>query len=146
VNVFRKAYSVAGVVLLVQWFLQLYFIAAAALNIFNANDNANDVYAAFKNADTYASLHRVNGYLAAITVLIMIGLSFGSRYPWRTTLLTGLLFLLLFVQVVLAATGGTPVIAGLHGVNALILVGLTGLLTGRNWAFRRQPEMTAPTS
>jgi len=144
-NASRKAYSVAGAVLLVQWFLQLYFIAAAALDIFNANDNANDVYAAFKNADTYASLHRVNGYLAAVTILIMIGLSIGSRYPWRTTLLTALLFLLLFVQVVLAATGGTPVIAGLHGINALILVGLTGFLTGTNWAFGRRTEMTPRT-
>lgn len=143
-NTFRKAYSVAGAILLVQWFLQLYFIAAAALHIFNANDNAKDVYAAFKNADTFASLHRLNGYLAALTILIMIGLSIGSRYPGRTTLLTGLLFVLLFVQAVLAATGGTPVIAGLHGVNALILVGLTGFLTGTNWAFRRRPEMTTP--
>ena len=63
-NIFRKAYSVFGALLMVQFFLQLYFIAAAALNIFSANDNAKDVYAAFKDADTFASLHRLNGDLA----------------------------------------------------------------------------------
>jgi Family of unknown function (DUF6220) len=144
VNTFRKAYSVAGAVLMLQFALQLYFIAAAALGIFNANDNAKDVYSAFKNVDAFASLHRLNGDLAALTILIMVGLSFGSRYPWRTTILTALLFVLLFLQVVLAALGGTPVLAGLHGVNALILIGLGGFLTGRNWAFRPQPEMATP--
>jgi Family of unknown function (DUF6220) len=144
-SIFRKAYSVAGVVLMLQFALQLYFIAAAALGIFHANDNAKDVYSALKNVDTFASLHRLNGYLAALTILILIGLSFGSRYPWRTTLLTGLLFLLLFVQVVLAALGGTPVLGGLHGINALILIGLAGYLLARNWAFRPGPE-SAPTT
>ena len=142
---FRKAYSVAGAVLMLQFALQLYFIAAAALNVFTANDNAKDVYAAFKNADTFASLHRLNGDLAALTILIMVGFSFGSRYPWRTTLLTGLLFVLLILQSVLAALGPIPVVAGLHGINALVLIGLAGALMGRNWAFRRGSE-TAPTT
>jgi uncharacterized protein DUF6220 len=146
VSIFRKAYTVAGVVLLLQFALQLYFIAGAALGIFHANDNAKDVYAAFHNVDTFASLHRLNGYLAALTILILVGLSFGSRYPWRTTLLTGLLFLLIFVQVVLAALGDTPVLGGLHGINALVLIGLAGSLVARNWAFRRGSEAatTAP--
>ena len=142
-GIFRKAYSVAGALLMLQFALQLYFIAAAALVIFSANDNAKDVYSAFKNADTFASLHRLNGDLAALTILILVGLSFGSRYPWRTTILTGLLFVLLFLQAVLAALGGTPVLAGLHGVNALILIGLGGYLTGRNWAFGRRAEDAA---
>src|SRR2546428_8981156 len=126
--------------LMVQFALQLYFIAAAALDIFAANDNAKDVYAAFKNADTFATLHRLNGDLAALTILIMVGCSFGPRYPWRTTLLTGLLFVLLVLQSVLAALGSTPVVAGLHGINALILIGLAGALISRNSAFRRRTE------
>jgi len=144
VSIFRKAYSVAGVVLMVQFALQLYFIAAAALDIFAANDNAKDVYAAFKNADTFATLHRLNGDLSALTILIMVGCSFGSRYPWRTTLLTGLLFVLLVLQSVLAGLGSTPVVAGLHGINALVLIGLAGALMGRNWAFRRGPQAAMP--
>jgi uncharacterized protein DUF6220 len=144
VNIFRKAYSVAGVVLMLQFLLQLYFIASALFTIISANDNAKDVYSAFKNSDTFAGLHAINGDLIALTILVMIGCSFGSRYPWRTTILTAVLFVLLVIQAVLAHTG-IPALSGLHGVNALILIGLGGFLTGRNWAFgRRAANATQP--
>ncbi len=134
IGIFRKAYSVFGALMMLQFFLQLYFIASALFTIIAANDNAKDVYAAFKNADTFAGLHAANGDLIGLTILIMLGLSFGARYPWRTTILTGVLFVLLVIQSFLAHV---PVgaIAGLHGINALILLGLGGYLTGRNWAF-----------
>lgn len=143
-SIFRKAYSVAGAILMLQFVLQLYFVAAAVLTIFQANDNAKDVYSAFKTADSFAGLHRANGDLLGITILVMIGCSFGARYPWRTTILTAVLFLLLVVQSILAYTG-IPLLSGLHGVNALVMIGLGGYLTGRNWAFRRGPE-AAPTT
>jgi len=139
-SIFRKAYSVFGAVMMLQFLLQLYFIAAAIFTIVNANDNAKDVYSAFKNADTFAGLHALNGDLIALTILIMVGCSFGSRYPWRTTILTGVLFVLIVIQSVLAHTG-IPIVSGLHGVNALILIGLGGYLTGRNWAFGRRAEI-----
>ncbi|TMF66666.1 MAG: hypothetical protein E6I06_10530 [Chloroflexi bacterium] len=53
------------------------------------------------------------------------------------TIVTAILFLLLFIQSILAYTG-IPLLSGLHGVNALIMIGLGGYLTGRNWAFARQ--------
>jgi len=136
-SIFRKAYSVAGAVLMIQFFAQLYLVAAALLTIFQANDNAKDVYSAFKTADTFAGIHRANGDLMGLTILIMVGCSFGARYPWRTTILTAVLFLLLVIQSILAYTG-IALLSGLHGVNALIMIGLGGYLTGRNWAFRRQ--------
>src|SRR6266853_2287110 len=122
---------------MIQFFAQLYFVAAAVITIFQANDNAKDVYSAFKTADSFAGLHRANGDLLGITILVMIGCSFGARYPWRTTILTSVLFVLLVIQAVLAHTG-IPALSGLHGVNALILIGLGGFLTGRNWAFGRR--------
>lgn len=142
--IFRKAYSVVGALLMLQFFAQLYFIAGALFTIVNANDNAKDVYAAFHNADSFAGLHAINGDVIGLTTLVMLGLSFGSRYPWRTTILTGLLFVLLVVQVLLAHTG-IPALSGLHGLNALVLVGLGGYLTGRNWAFRPTPEVASTT-
>jgi hypothetical protein len=45
---------VAVAVLMIQFFAQLYFVAVALLTIFQANDNAKDVYAAFKTADGIA--------------------------------------------------------------------------------------------
>ncbi|TMB95876.1 MAG: hypothetical protein E6J40_10900 [Chloroflexi bacterium] len=138
-SIFRKAYSVVGAILMLQFLAQLYFIAAAIFTIVNANDNAKDVYAAFKNADNFAGLHAINGDIIGLTILVMVGLSFGSRYPWRTTIPTGVLFVLLVIQSVLAHTG-IPALSGLHGINALVMIGLGGFLTGRNWAFRPQME------
>jgi hypothetical protein len=143
-GIFRKAYSVAGVVLMIQFLAQLYFVAAALLTIFQANDNAKDVYAAFKTADTFAGLHRANGDLMALTILVLVGCSFGARYRWRTTILTAVLFLLLVIQSILAYTG-IPLLSGLHGVNALIMIGLGGYLTGRNWAFSRGTSVATTT-
>jgi hypothetical protein len=140
--IFRKVYSIFGALLMLQFVLQLYFIAGALFTIVNANDNAKDVYAAFRNADSFAGLHAIGGYLVGVNLLIMLGLAFGSRFPWRTTILTGVLFVLLVVQLLLAHTG-IPALSALHGVNALIMVGLGGFLTGRNWAFGRGPAAAA---
>jgi Family of unknown function (DUF6220) len=145
-SIFRKAYSVAGAVLMLQFAVQIYLIAAAAIAIFNANDNAKDVYSAFKTADRFASAHRANGDLAALTILVMIGCSFGARYPWRTTIMTAVLFVLLVVQSALAGAGSIPLLAGLHGVNALVMIGLGGYLTSSKWAFRRSPDQAPKAS
>jgi hypothetical protein len=134
--ILRKAYSIFGALLMLQFLLQLYFIAGAIFTIVNANDSAKDVYAAFKNADGFAGLHAVNGYLVGINLLILLGLAFAARFPWRTTILTGVLFVLLLLQILLAHTG-IPALSALHGINALIMVGLGGYLTGSNWAFGR---------
>src|SRR5438552_8793597 len=119
-----------------QFFAQLYLVAAAVLAIFQADNNAKDVFSAFKTADTFAGLHRANGDLIALTILVMVGCSFGSRYPWRTTILSGILFVLLVIQSQLTYMG-TPLVSGLHGVNALILIGLGGYLPGRYLAYRQ---------
>jgi hypothetical protein len=140
----RKAYSVAGAILMLQFFLQLYFIAATLFTIVGANDNAKDVYAAFKNADTFAGLHAINGDLTALTILIMLILTFAARLPRQTKIMNGVLFALILVQVVLAHTG-IAVISALHGVNALVLIGLGGFLTGRNWAFGRRAGTVTTT-
>ena len=143
-GIFRKAYSVAGAILMLQFLLQLYFIAAAALTVFESNDNSKDVYAAFKTANTYAGLHLANAGVIFLTILVMIVCSFGSRYPWRTTIFTSVLLVQLVLQSVFAHTG-VPVLAGLHGVNALIMIGIGGYLTGTNWAFGRRAAVGAPT-
>jgi hypothetical protein len=144
-RILRMAYSVVGALLMLQFFAQLYFIAATIFTVINANDNAKDVYAAFKNADTFAGLHAINGDVTGLTILVMFILSLGSRQSRRTTILTGVLFVLLVLQLVLAHIS-VPAVAALHGLNALILVGLGGYLTGTNWAFGRRANVavTAP--
>jgi hypothetical protein len=136
-NGFRKAYSVAGAVLMVQFVIQLYLIASAVFTIFFADDNAKAIYSAFKDADAITLIHMFNGDLIALTILVMVVCSFGARYPRRTKILTGVLFLLILVQATLAHTG-IPFLSGLHGVNALVLIGLGAYLTATTWAFGRR--------
>ena len=133
---FRKAYSVVGVILMLEYFAQFFLIAAAIFTIEEANDNAQSVYSAFKNADSFAGLHFLNGVLViGITTLVLIACAALARLPGRTIGLTALLFVLLVVQFILGSIP-VPLVNGLHGLNALILVGLAGALTGRNWAWR----------
>jgi hypothetical protein len=147
---FKKAYSIVGVVLLVELALQFYLIAAAALSVWGARDNSKDVYSAFKVGDQFASLHAVVGTLIIpFTILILIALSFGARLPARTKGQTAGLFGLMVVQFLLGVVGsgggtGLAVIGGLHGLNGLVIVGLTGSLVARNWAFganRAEPQL-----
>ena len=143
---FRRAYTIAGVVLLVELALQFYLIAAAALHVWGATPSSGSptgaqVLAGFNAGDTFAMLHALNGTIVVpVTILVMIGLAFGARYPARVKWLTGALFGLMVVQFVLAGLGfaGNAVagaIAGLHGLNALAIVGLAVQLVIRNWAF-----------
>jgi len=148
----KKAYTIVGVVLLVELALQFYLIAAAALAVWGAKNNAKDVYAAFKVGDQFAGLHAVVGTLVIpLTILALIALSFGARLPARTKGQTAGLFGLVVVQFLLGVVGsgggtGLAIIGGLHGLNALAIVGLSGSLVARNWAYgagRAEPQPSA---
>ncbi len=149
---FRKVYSVVGVLLLVELFLQFYFVAGGMFTIAAKADpeaSAAVVKNAVNASEPFFGLHSLNGLLLIpLTILVLIGLSFGARYPWRTTGFTAVLLGLLVIQFLLAAIGfaGVAVVAGLHGINALILVGTTIYVVVRNWAFRRQPAAVAQST
>jgi len=145
----RKAYSIMGVILLVELALQFYLIAAGALSVWAASDNANAVYAAFKNGDKFASLHGFIGTLVIpITILVMIGLAFAAGLSRRDKGQTAGLFGLVVVQFLLGVIGSSgsvagAVIGGLHGLNALAIVGAAGSLVFRTWALRGSERLTA---
>ena len=147
----KKAYSIVGVVLLVQLALQFYLIAAGALQVWGADqtqDTAASVFSGFKVGDNFAMLHAINGtFLIPIAILAMIGLSFGARMSSRLKWQTGALFGLMVVQFLLALVGSAngavaAAVGGLHGLNALAIVGLTGTLVQRTWAFRAASATT----
>jgi hypothetical protein len=145
----RKAYSAVGVLLLAEIALQFYLIAAGALAVWGAADNAASVYAAFKTGDQFASIHGFDGtFVIPLTILVLIALSFAARLPGRVKGMTAALFGLMVVQFVLGVAGsgggtGLAVIGGLHGLNALAITGLAGQLVVRNWAFRRAAPAAA---
>ena len=76
--------------------------------------------------------------------MLLVGLSLGARYRWRTTSLTALLFLLLLVQFALAVVGflGIAAVAGLHGINALLMAGPGIYLVKNTRALRRPASCT----
>jgi hypothetical protein len=141
-SIFRKAYSVVGVLLLAEYLAQVFLIAAAVFTIEHARDVATSVYSAFKHADAFSSAHVLSGdVIVNLTTLVLVGLAIASAFPRRTVLLTLLLWFLLFAQFALASAGNA-LVAGVHGLNALVMIGLAGWLTASNWAFRwpRVPE------
>ena len=135
---FRKAYSVVSVLLIVEILAQFYFMAGALFTVWLAPDEEKSVANAVDSAMPFAAVHDINGALVIpITILVLIGLSFGARYSWRTTGLTAALFGLMVVQAALAIAGfsGLTFVAALHAINALVLVAFAGWTVRRNWAF-----------
>jgi Family of unknown function (DUF6220) len=122
-------------------FAQFYFIPAAVIPIaapLTIDITPDNVWKS--TYDTFSALHGINGILLIpTTILVLIMLSFAARHPWKTTGLTALLLLLLVFQFALALIGfqhsDLAPIAGLHGLNAVLLVGLGLRLTWQRWAF-----------
>ena len=149
---FRRAYTIAGVVLLAELALQFYLIAAAAWSVWGRVETpgSKDVWAGFQVGDQFANLHTANGtLLIPVTILVLIGLSFAARLPARMKWWTVGLFGLMVVQAFLGAFAGLQssagsALAGLHGLNALAIVGLTLYLVRANWAYA--PERLAQPS
>lgn len=145
----RRAYSIFGVVLLVELGLQFYLIAVGALSVWAAQDNAGSVYAAFKNGDKFASLHGLIGtFVIPITILVMIALAFVAGLSRREKGQTVGLFGLIVIQFLLGVIGSSgsvaaAVIGGLHGLNALAIVGLAGSVVFRTWALRGAARSSA---
>jgi hypothetical protein len=138
VNFSRKAYSVVSVILVGEILAQFYLIASAAFTVWLAEDNEKSVATAMEDASRFVFLHALNGSgLIPLTMLVLIGLSFASRYSWRTTGLTAVLFGLLIVQFALAGAGlgHLPFVGGFHAVNAVLLVSYAAWTARRNWAF-----------
>ena len=145
----RRAFSIFGVLLLVELGLQFYLIAAGALSVWAAQDNAGSVYAAFKDGDKFASLHAFIGTLVIpITILVMIALAFAAGLSRRDKGQTAGLFGLMVLQFLLGVIGSSgsvaaAIIGGLHGLNALVIVGAAGSLVFRTWALRGSARSTA---
>ncbi len=145
---FRRAYSVVGALLLLEYLGQFYLIAMAifTLGAAHGSKNPHTIYTAFKNADTFAGIHFFEGMVVIpITTLVLIGLSFAARHPRKTTWQTAGLLGLLVIQALLVEIH-IPVVSALHALNAILLVSLGSWLLWRNWAFRRQPAAAVPAA
>ena len=146
-----KMYSVVGALLLLEFLAQFYTIASSGfITVANEIANAGVGSVAPQEIEPFSAAHAVNGvFIVPLTIVALIGLSFGARHPRRTTVLAAVLFLLWVIQFALAFVGflGVAPLAGLHGVNALAMVGLGIYLVKRHWAFgRHAPAQTQADS
>ena len=148
----RKIYSVVGALLLLEFLAQFYTIASSGFTLVAkeiANSGNSSATSAVDEIDVFGAAHAVNGvFVVPITILALIILSFGARYPRRTTVMAALLFLLWVVQFALAFVGflGVAALAGLHGINAVVMVGLGIYLVRSNWAFWSQAPAPTPSN
>lgn len=85
--------------------------------------------------------HALFGTLIGVVVLLALLFGLAARLPRRLLGLTGLLFVLMLVQMVLAGFGdssSTRWLAAVHPVNALILTGVAIMLVIRSRAYLPQ--------
>lgn len=84
--------------------------------------------------------HRMFGMTLSLGPLVLLALGVAARLPWRTLLLTGLLFVLFGLQpVLLLATEQLPELKAFHVVNAVLIFTLTVLLGQQVWRRLAQP-------
>jgi hypothetical protein len=89
--------------------------------------------------------HTAFGYLIFIGAIILLLLALGARLGKRRTLFSLAVPIAVAIQIVLAwASESVHAIGILHGINALVIFGLTGYLTGEVWRSRTPAMQTAP--
>lgn len=74
--VFRKAYSAVGVLLLLEFLAQLFFVGVAVFTVNGGQpDSETSIYAAFQSSEIWFILHGVTGLLVvSVTILALIAL------------------------------------------------------------------------
>ncbi len=73
--------------------------------------------------------HRVVGYLVVLLILILLLLALIRRGPRRLLAMSALLAVLVIVQVLLPSLrSSVPLLAALHPVNAMALLGVTATI------------------
>src|SRR5437667_11404053 len=91
----RKMYSVVGALMLLEFLAQFYTIASSgftsvASKIANAGNPS--AASAVDEVDVFGAAHAViGGFVVPITIVALINLSSGARYPRKTTVMTALL-------------------------------------------------------
>ena len=83
--------------------------------------------------------HLVLGDVIGIAILIALGLAFAGRVPRRLLMFNGLLVVLMIIQFLLAHTPW-QVISALHIVNGVVIMGVSGFMTGQAGMLARGGE------
>jgi len=113
-------------------------VGAAGYGAFSADHkaDANDAVT-HKQFDHGFGPHVALGYLIFLASLLLFLFALGARLGRRGVLPALALAALVFLAILLAVAGGsTPAVGILHPIDALLIVGLSGLLAHRAWTGR----------
>jgi hypothetical protein len=89
--------------------------------------------------------HNAFGYVIFLAAIVLLLLALAARLGKRRNLFALAVPIAVAVQIVLAwASESVHAIGILHGINALVIFGLTGYMTGQAWHGRRPDGRSAP--
>ena len=90
--------------------------------------------------------HRALGSLIVLVALLLVLAAAAAGYRGRDMAMSGMLLLLVVVQMFLAGLGADTGAAfgGLHAVNAMVIAGLSGAVMARARRATRTPPATRP--
>jgi hypothetical protein len=121
------------------------FYTADKLGDQNGTDEQNTI--SEKVFDHGFSFHTGFGYIIFLGAVILLLLALAARLGKRRVLWALAVPLVIAVQIVLAwISEGVHAVGILHGVNALVVFGLTGYLTGEAWRAARAPAVASATA
>jgi hypothetical protein len=116
------------------------FYAAQKLGDQKGSDEQNRI--SEKAFDHGFGFHTGFGYLIFFASVLLLLLALGARLGKRRALFALAVAVAVAVQIVLAwISEGVHGVGILHGLNALVVFGLTGYLTGEAWRSHRAPQM-----
>jgi Family of unknown function (DUF6220) len=136
--------------LTILWLAVVAQIAAAAYGAFYAAQKLGDQSGSDehkliseKTFDHGFGFHTGFGYLIFLAAVVLLLLSLVARLGKRQILLSLAVPLLVALQIVLAwISEGVHGVGILHGLNALVIFGFTGWLTGQQWRAARAVTAT----
>ena len=129
-------------------------IAAAAYGGFYAADKLGDQSGpdeqkmiSEKAFDHGFGFHTGFGYAIFLGAVVLLLIALAARLGKRRVLLALAVPVAAVVQIVLAwISEGVPAVGPLHGLNALVIFGLTGAMTGAAWRQHKASGAMAPAS
>jgi len=133
------------------WLAVVAQIAGAAYGAFYAADKLGDQSGSDeqkmiseKAFDHGFGFHTGFGYLIFLGSVLLLLIALAARLGKRRILFAAAVLVAVALQIVLAWISESVHGVGiLHGLNALVLFGLTGYLTGEAWRERHAPDTTA---
>lgn len=130
-STFRYLTSVLFVAVVVQ-------VALAAFGAFNAVHKSKHAPIAHKAIDNGFGPHALLGYIIILVMLVLLVVAAVGRLGQPSMRLAGGLLLAGIIQAILGMISeNAPGVGVLHGINALVIFSLSGMLAHRTWSAER---------